>query len=99
MNDKAWNVHRTNAKHLESLLNEHAAKGYSLHHIRGISLNQNGEHLLVVFRNEAIEAMTVHAAMSPRGRQIVDAALEALQVEAIEKDMSQLCELTTGAEG
>lgn len=45
---KAWNVHRTNADRLEQLLNDHAKRGYDVHHIRSIGNNEKG-HLLVVF--------------------------------------------------
>lgn len=44
-----WNVHRTNAAHLASMLNSHADSGYEVYQIRGIGNQQRNDHLLVVF--------------------------------------------------
>jgi hypothetical protein len=46
-----FNVHRTNADKLERLLNEHAERGWSLHHIRGVG-NPGAAHLAVLFVRE-----------------------------------------------
>lgn len=44
-----WNVHRSSADNLEHILNDHADKGYELHHVRSVGAHGR-EHLLVVFR-------------------------------------------------
>jgi hypothetical protein len=45
---KFYNVHRTNANRLQALLNDHAERGWEIHHIRNVG-STAAEHLMVIF--------------------------------------------------